>query len=110
MCNFFFFALLLFLHWTVFLNSNNRLDEEEIVSNVSAISHSSIGTSTNISSRVESTSRGYYEGERLNGLRHGYGVYTSQSGSVYKGHWWHDLKHGRFDCFLSNGDTYVGKL
>ena len=80
------------------------------MSYVSAISHSSADLSTNISSRMESTSKGVYDGERLDGLRHGYGIYTSESGSVYKGYWRDDLKHGRFECYLSNGETYIGEF
>ena len=75
---------------------------------VSAISHSSTGGSTNLSANVGSVGRGKFEGEKVNGLRHGYGVYTSENGSVYRGYWKDDKKQGRFECFYSNGDTYVG--
>lgn len=49
-----------------------------------------------------------YEGEWLEGQRHGHGTYTYASGSGYRGAWEHGLMHGR-GCYTSaNGRRYEG--
>lgn len=42
-----------------------------------------------------SSKAGKYEGEMLNGKRHGYGKATYDNGTVYEGYWENDQKHGK---------------
>lgn len=79
-----------------------------------------------------------YEGEFVNGLYHGYGIYTWTNGNRYEGMWknnrregegtwtwgkqssstgdryqgqWHeDKKHGHGKYFQANGDVYIGSF
>ncbi|KAJ5079250.1 phosphatidylinositol-4-phosphate 5-kinase related [Anaeramoeba ignava] len=53
--------------------------------------------------------RSIYEGETLNGMRHGYGVYRYHSGERYEGHWFLDKKHGRGKYFYTSGGIYDGE-
>ncbi len=51
----------------------------------------------------------YYEGQVVNGLRHGKGVYTnSKEGVVYEGEWKNGLRHGKGVLKYRNGSVYEG--
>lgn len=43
----------------------------------------------------ESSKQGKYEGEMLNGKRHGFGKAVYDNGTVYEGYWENDKKHGK---------------
>ncbi len=49
-----------------------------------------------------------YEGEMLNGLMHGWGVYYHQNGDRYEGQFEYDLKHGSGVIAYTSGDRYEG--
>eukprot|EP01126_Amoeba_proteus_P062234 TRINITY_DN842_c0_g3_i3.p1 TRINITY_DN842_c0_g3~~TRINITY_DN842_c0_g3_i3.p1 ORF type:complete len:277 (-),score=56.41 TRINITY_DN842_c0_g3_i3:86-916(-) len=48
-----------------------------------------------------------YEGEWLDGKKHGYGIYYNR-GSRYEGEWMGDTNHGKGKYVWENGDTYEG--
>jgi hypothetical protein len=43
----------------------------------------------------EKVSKGYYEGEKKNGMRCGYGVFYYNEGGKYKGNWLNNKMHGK---------------
>ena len=49
-----------------------------------------------------------YEGEFVDGERHGYGIYSDGSGSVYEGEYSRNKKHGQGKEVYSTGKTYQG--
>lgn len=49
-----------------------------------------------------------YEGDFVNGKKHGDGKYTRADGSVFDGEYKNDKKHGRGRCSWANGNSYVG--
>lgn len=62
-------------------------------------------------------SGGYYEGEWLNGMRHGKGVYVSnfeyiqvwEDKTCYEGDFKNDQMHGKGKITHPNGDVYEGE-
>ena len=52
---------------------------------------------------------GIYEGETLNGIRHGYGTYIFPSGARYIGSWNNGKKHGIGTFIYPDGSRYEGK-
>ncbi|GBM26579.1 Radial spoke head 1 [Araneus ventricosus] len=53
--------------------------------------------------------KGFYEGERKNGLRHGYGTYYFYTGARYSGEWKKGLKHGKGKFVYPDGSEYDGE-
>ena len=55
--------------------------------------------------------RDIYEGDLVNGIRHGRGTMIFKSGNIYKGDWQNGLMHGfgEFD-FKTTGDHYTGEF
>lgn len=49
-----------------------------------------------------------YNGQTLNGLRHGKGTYTWRNGNKYEGQWLQDRRHGYGTLYYKNGDKYIG--
>ena len=49
-----------------------------------------------------------YEGEILEGKRHGFGTYFYQTGDRYTGMWEQNMKHGRGTMFYANEEVYEG--
>lgn len=49
-----------------------------------------------------------YDGEWLDGNRHGIGIMTFKDGSTYNGHWMHGQKHGRGELTMVTGFRYRG--
>lgn len=49
-----------------------------------------------------------YNGQTLNGLRHGKGTYTWRNGNKYEGQWLQDKRHGYGTLYYKNGDKYIG--
>lgn len=49
-----------------------------------------------------------YEGEFLNGKKHGYGIYTWDDGQRYEGEWRNGVFHGYGKVTWPDGDTYEG--
>lgn len=52
---------------------------------------------------------GKYEGETLDGMMHGFGTATWESGDTYTGEWRNDVFHGRGTYCWADGDKYVGE-
>ncbi len=50
-----------------------------------------------------------YEGQWLNGRRHGHGAWTKADGSMYVGEWVNDKPHGQGTLTLPNGNKYSGE-
>ena len=50
-----------------------------------------------------------YDGEWLDGMRHGEGRFVGVSGDVYTGQWEDDKRHGRGRCVYGNGNVYEGQ-
>lgn len=48
--------------------------------------------------------RNRYEGEFLNGLRHGYGVFYYANGARYEGEWFQNMKHG-YACYIDDNEN-----
>ncbi|GFT21523.1 radial spoke head 1 [Nephila pilipes] len=53
--------------------------------------------------------KGFYDGERRKGQRHGYGTYYFLSGARYIGHWKKGLKHGSGKFLYPDGSCYDGE-
>ena len=53
--------------------------------------------------------RGVYEGDYLNGLRHGSGSYTDSNGTVYSGDWQNGQRHGFGVITYKDGTTLKGE-
>eukprot|EP00598_Pedospumella_elongata_P002417 CAMPEP_0184978546 /NCGR_PEP_ID=MMETSP1098-20130426/9003_1 /TAXON_ID=89044 /ORGANISM="Spumella elongata, Strain CCAP 955/1" /LENGTH=211 /DNA_ID=CAMNT_0027501695 /DNA_START=9 /DNA_END=644 /DNA_ORIENTATION=+ len=51
-----------------------------------------------------------YEGDLVNGKRHGYGKSTTAEGTVYEGDWENDLPHGNGSTVFANGSVYTGEF
>lgn len=49
-----------------------------------------------------------YEGETMNGLKHGKGRYIWRNGNKYEGQWFQDKRHGYGTLCYKNGDKYIG--
>lgn len=49
-----------------------------------------------------------YNGQTLNGLRHGKGTYIWRNGNKYEGQWFQDKRHGYGTLYYKNGDKYIG--
>lgn len=47
--------------------------------------------------------RNRYQGEFLNGLRHGFGTFFYANGARYEGEWFENMKHG-YACFISEDE------
>ena len=56
----------------------------------------------------EDYDNGYYEGNFVNGKRHGRGTYVWNNGDRYDGEWRDGQKHGKGFQKCSNGSTYDG--
>jgi radial spoke head protein 1 len=50
-----------------------------------------------------------YEGELVNGIKHGQGIYTFRSGARYEGEWKHGRRHGWGTMRYASGDCYEGE-
>ena len=50
-----------------------------------------------------------YIGEILNGLREGFGIYTSENGDIYEGFWVENLQQGEGILTLIDGIQYKGE-
>ena len=83
-----------------FLKETEHLTEEELAS-----------------ARAEELFTGYavrkengftYEGQMLNGQRHGYGKITWDSGNVYTGDFYYGVRTGKGELVFINGDRYTG--
>ena len=46
-------------------------------------------------SRSQYATRNMYDGEFVNGLRHGFGRFQYANGALYTGQWKGDMKHGK---------------
>jgi hypothetical protein len=53
---------------------------------------------------------GIYEGEIVNGLADGYGIFTMSDGTVHKGTYKDDAAHGYGTMTTTNGSKYVGQF
>ena len=51
-----------------------------------------------------------YDGQTLNGVRHGWGTAEWPSGNRYQGTWREGKKHGQGVFEFSNGDRYEGQF
>lgn len=52
-----------------------------------------------------------YEGEFVDGLRHGFGMYTyGETGNKYEGEWANNLKHGIGKMIFANEGEYFGRF
>ena len=51
-----------------------------------------------------------YEGEYLNGDRHGFGTYTYANGNKYSGEYKNDRPNGKGTITFSSGDKYIGEV
>ncbi|XP_058256877.1 ankyrin repeat and MYND domain-containing protein 1 isoform X2 [Hemibagrus wyckioides] len=51
-----------------------------------------------------------YEGEFLNGLKHGNGTFTWPNGECYKGSFYKDYRHGKGTYFWPDGSQFIGKF
>jgi hypothetical protein len=49
-----------------------------------------------------------YQGEVKNGLRDGFGTYTSTEGIIYEGNWSNGLKHGNGKMTIKENMMYDG--
>nr|XP_057929570.1 ankyrin repeat and MYND domain-containing protein 1-like isoform X1 [Doryrhamphus excisus] len=58
----------------------------------------------------ESLDGSKYEGEFLNGLKHGKGRYTSKSGEFYEGSFYKDYRHGDGVYCWPSGHKFIGKF
>jgi hypothetical protein len=59
--------------------------------------------------RYDWTDSSFYEGQVVNGLRHGKGSYTNpKEGVVYEGDWKNGLRHGHGILRYRNGSVYEG--
>lgn len=47
--------------------------------------------------------RGFYEGEKKNGLRSGYGIFYYNEGGKYRGNWLNNKMHGRGTLEYADG-------
>ena len=56
---------------------------------------------------LESCGRSY-EGEVINGKKHGVGILFTENGETYAGFWEKNVKKGFGKYTYSNGDIYVG--
>ena len=54
-------------------------------------------------------SNGVYEGEFLNGLRHGLGKHSWSNGDVYIGNWVDNMRHGKGIMMYANKNMYDGE-
>ncbi|GFS01954.1 radial spoke head 10 homolog B-like [Elysia marginata] len=52
--------------------------------------------------------RNMYDGELVNGLRHGQGVFYYANGAKYEGMWKDNMKHGKGKFTFKNGRIYEG--
>ena len=50
-----------------------------------------------------------FEGEVLNGVREGYGIYFYHNGDKYEGWWQNNKKHGMGTLYYKDGNLYVGQ-
>ncbi len=60
-------------------------------------------------SLIYSERGGKYEGEFLNGVRHGKGKMIYEDGSWYEGQWNMDLRNGQGMFTYTNGNSYSGQ-
>ena len=51
-----------------------------------------------------------YEGQLLEGLKHGKGKVVWPDGSIYEGHWMNNRRHGKGRVIYALGDSYEGKI
>lgn len=49
-----------------------------------------------------------YQGQMLNGMKHGTGIYRWSDGTKYAGQWNRDTEHGLGEKHYANGDSYRG--
>ncbi|ESO83241.1 hypothetical protein LOTGIDRAFT_176258, partial [Lottia gigantea] len=52
--------------------------------------------------------RNMYDGEFVNGLRHGFGSFRYANGALYEGYWKNNMKHGKGKFTFKNGRIYEG--
>ena len=95
------------------LGSNKPLFNNQQAINPSATSEHHSSECKNEQTSVKHVSysglSGRYEGQLVNGKKHGKGVQTLSSGERYVGDWSNDRKHGRGVTFYANGDKYDGE-
>ncbi len=61
--------------------------------------------------KPEPPSENRYEGELVNGVKHGRGTMYYKTGNIYKGEWRNGVKHGMGEfIFKETGDSYVGEF
>lgn len=48
-------------------------------------------------------SKGFYEGQKKNGMRSGYGVFYYNEGGKYKGNWLNNQMHGKGTLQYADG-------
>ena len=53
----------------------------------------------------EEFAKGYYEGQKLNNMRNGYGIFYYHQGGKYKGNWLNNKMHGK--GILEYGDGRI---
>lgn len=49
-----------------------------------------------------------YEGEIIDGKKHGVGIHINENGETYEGYWEMNVKRGFGRYTFSNGDVYIG--
>lgn len=54
--------------------------------------------------------RNVYDGEFVNGLRHGYGTFHYANGASYSGYWNNNMKHGKVGDFFLESELHGGQL
>ena len=87
-------------------NSKNNIFKES-TTNRGSISNNKITPTCGYN---EYSNGDVYEGEFVDGQRHGSGILISASGDVYEGEFVDDQQHGRGIYTLANGDIYEGKF
>jgi hypothetical protein len=50
-----------------------------------------------------------YDGEVLNGMREGFGIYFYHNGDKYEGMWINNRKHGMGTLYYKDGNLYIGQ-
>lgn len=54
--------------------------------------------------------RNMFEGEFVNGLRHGFGTFYYANGAKYEGGWKNNMKHGKVGSIATLGQLCFGKF
>lgn len=86
------------------------LRSKESLDSTSTLNASNVTCPQNNCSKKKKKSKKYKGELNDDGLRHGYGIYTSRNGNEYRGEWQNNKREGLGVVKVGNGDVFEGQF